>query len=554
MKILIGVGVAVVLIIGAILSLPFLIDLKTYEGQYKPPIEEALNRKIQFQDIRLTIWPRIGARVEGFTVLDDPAFGSGPFASLASLDVAVLLTPLLSGKVEVDEITLRDPVITVIKNQKGVLNVSTVGRPGVPLPETPSRAPIPSTEGPLKILGLLAVDHVSLVGGRITYRDLSAGQPTEYVLQDFGMDLTSVRLGETPHLHMDTLVQPFNLPVTLDGTFGPLKETTDLDALHFQVALGKTSLEISGKTVARNASLHVTSPVMNTANLPVAPPFQAPVEITHLDIAAEVKNQDALIHNISFEIFGGQARAEGVVTSGSKAPPFNARTTLRSVQLGSALAALSAAPVRISGIADADLQIQGQGFTMTDLTKALEGTGHVAVKDGRLEGVNLLQEAGAILRVAGISLGDAKATAFSTIEADLGIQQGVLNVQRLLIDSHDFQATGGGTIGFDQSLNLLVNLHLSQELSQRIAGASPMARLAMHEGRLKLPLKMTGTAQAPVYGLELKGVTGKVQEQMQKKVEEAVDGLLKGTIKPQDLEQQGKDLLKGLLERSGERR
>jgi AsmA protein len=36
---------------------------------------------------------------------------------------------------------------------------------------------------------------------------------------------------------------------------------------------------------------------------------------------------------------------------------------------------------------------------------------------------------------------------------------------------------------------------------------------------------------------------------VQKQVDEAVSGLLKGTIKPQDLERQGKDLLKGLLGR-----
>lgn len=549
MKILIGLGVAVLLIIGVILSLPFLIDLNKYQDRYKPPIEEALNRKIQIQNIRLTIWPRLGARVEGFTILDDPAFGSGPFALLASLDVAVQLKPLLGGKVEVDEITLRDPVVTVIKNKNGVLNVSTVGRPGVPVPETPSRAPIPSTEGPLKILGLLAVDQVSLVGGTITYRDLSSATPTEYVLQDLGLRLTSVRLGETPHLHLNTLVQPFNLPVTLDGTFGPLKENTDIDAIDFQLALGKTSFVMRGKTVGRNASLNVSSPVINTANVPVSLPLYKPVEVQNLLIAAEVKGQDALLKNVSFNLFDGQVTAQGMVTSGPKAPPFNAKATVQGVQLGPVLAALSSSPVTVSGTAGADVHIQGQGFTKTDLTKSLEGTGHVAVKDGTIEGVNLLQEAVSILKVAGISLGDAKATAFSTIETDVAIKEGVLNVQRLLMDSHDFQATGGGSIGFDQSLNLLVNLNLSQALSQQIAGASPVAKLAINEGRLKLPLKITGTAQAPVYGLDMKGLTGKVQEQVQKKVEEAVGGLLKGTTKPQDLERQGKDLLKGLLGR-----
>jgi AsmA protein len=144
MRWVLGFVIVLVLAVGVLLALPFLIDLNQYQDRYKPAIEEALNRKIGLQDIRLTLWPRVGARVAGFTVLDDPAFGSDPFASLTSLDVAVQLVPLFSGRVEVEEITLRDPVITVIKNKNGVLNVSTLGRPGVEAPDTPSRAPVPS--------------------------------------------------------------------------------------------------------------------------------------------------------------------------------------------------------------------------------------------------------------------------------------------------------------------------------------------------------------------------------------------------------------------------
>ena len=222
-KIVIGLLIVMVLVVGGILALPFLIDLNSYQDQYKPLIEDALNRKVQVQDIRLTIWPRIGARVAGFTVLDDPAFGSSPFASLASLDIGVKLAPLFSGKVEVEEITLRHPVITVMKNTNGVLNVSTIGRTGVAVPKTPSRAPIPSTEGPLKILALLAVDQVSVAGGTLNYRDQSATTPTEYIVQDMEILLQGVRLGQSPTLHVGMLVQPLHLPVKLDGTFGPLE-------------------------------------------------------------------------------------------------------------------------------------------------------------------------------------------------------------------------------------------------------------------------------------------------------------------------------------------
>jgi len=549
MKILIGLLLLVVLLVGAVLSLPFLVDLNKYQDQYKPIIEEALNRQVQLQDIRLTIWPRIGATVAGFAVMDDPSFGSGPFASLSSLDVGVKVMPLLSGQVEVEEVTLRNPVITVIKNKNGVLNVSTIGRKGVAVPEAPSRAPIPSVEGPLKILAMLAVDKVSIDGGKLTYRDQSVATATEYVLQDLELLLRDVRLGQTPNLHVASLVQPFNMPVKLNGTFGPLKDTMDVEAINFQLSVGKTDFTITGKAADHNATVNVSSPVINTANLPIALPFKKPVEIKNLQIAAEVKGQEAKLNTLSFGLFDGEVKANGKLVAGSDAPPFNGGVAIQGIQLGPALSAVAETPLSVSGTAGADLSVQGRGFSMPDLTKALQGTGHLAVKDGKIQGVNILQEVVSALKVAGISIGDPKATVFSTIETDLAIKQGVIKLQNLLMDSHDFQATGGGTIGFDQQLNLLVNLNLSQEVSQKLSGASPVVKIAMKEDRLSLPLTITGTAQAPSYGVDIKGLTGKVQEQVKKKVEETVGGLLKGTTKPEDLKREGQELLKGLFGR-----
>ena len=549
MKIAIGLLVLVVLLVGGVLALPFLVDLNKYQERYKPLIEEALNRKVQLQDIRLTVWPRIGARVAEFSVLDDPAFSSGPFASLSSLDVGVKLMPLLSGKVEVEEITLHSPVLTVIKNKNGVLNASTIGRKGMPVPEKPSRAPIPSTEGPLKLLALLAVDRVSVDGGKLTYRDLSSSTPTEYVLQDLELLLRDVRLGQTPNLHVATLVQPFNLPVKLDGTFGPLRETMDIDAINFQLGMGKTEFTITGNAAGNDATVNISSPGINTANLPMSLPLKQPVEIRDLKIIAEIKGQEAKLNSLSFRLFDGEVKGQGKMIAGAEVPPFKGSVALQGLRLGPALKAVAETPVSISGTTGADLSLQGKGFSMPDLTKALEGTGHLAVKDGKIEGVNILQEVADALKVAGISMGDAKATAFSTVETDLAIKQGVINVQRLLMDSHDFQATGGGTVGFDQKLNLIVNLNLSQDVSQKISAASPVVKIAMKEGRLSLPLTITGTAQAPSYGVDVKGLTGKVQEQVKKKVEEAVGGLLKGTTKPEDLKKEGQELLKGLFGR-----
>ena len=854
MKIVVSLTIGFVFLVGVILALPFLIDLNRYQDQYKPLIEEALNRKVQLQDIRLTIWPRLGARIGGVTILDDPAFSAGPFASLTSLDVGVKLLPLLSKQLEVEEISLRNPVVTVITNKDGVMNVSTIGaRTASSSTAEPGTVP-PPVGNPLQILALFAVDRVSIEGGTLTYRDLSTAPVTEYQAQDFELLLQSVRLGQTPSIHLKATALPYNLPVTLNGGFGPLIETlevqqydfalgfgkialavkgalvggrldatvsapaintadlpvalplqkplvikdllvtakapypfkqgaspleladisnlslalimghssvqvkgtvlngqanvtvsspslstadlpvavplpkpvelknltvtaktrvpfkpaapllelADVSDLHVAVALGQSLIHVKGTVLNGQAAMTVSSPSVNTADLPIALPLAKPVEmkdltvtaktrvpfnpaappleiadvsdlrvavalgqslvhlkgtvlngqanvtlsspslstadlpvavplakpvelkdlsvtaktrvpfkptappleiadisdlrlgailgksvvsvkgtllaghanvtlsspsvqtgdlpvetglaksveLRNLQVNADLKGPNARLSNASFQLFDGQFKADGEMSTGSPAPPFRGKIKIDGLQLGPALAAISPdSTVSMSGTAAMDLAVTGRGFTMPDLTNALGGPGHLRIKNGKIEGINLMEEAVTLLKVAGLSPDRLKTTAFSAIETDVMIKQGLVNVQKLLIDSRDFQATGAGTVGFDQALNLAVNLHLSPALSQKLAASSPIARIALKEGRLRLPFQITGTIQAPAYGLDTKELTGKVQEQVKEKVNEAVKGLLEGTTNPKDLQQQGKDLLKGLLGR-----
>ena len=301
---------------------------------------------------------------------------------------------------------------------------------------------------------------------------------------------------------------------------------------------------------ARGTRFERAPPSVQTGDLPVETGLAKSVELRNLLVNADLKGPNARLSNASFQLFDGQFKADGEMSTASPTPPFRGKVKIDGLQLGPALAAISPdSRVSMSGTAAMDLAVTGRGFTMPDLTKALEGPGHLRIKNGKIEGINLMEEATALLKVAGLSPDRLKTTAFSAIETDVMVKQGLVNVQKLLIDSHDFQATGAGTVGFDQALNLAVNLHFSQALSQKLAASSPIARIALKEGRLRLPFQITGTIQAPAYGLDTKELAGKVQEQVKDQVKEAVKGLLEGTTDPKDLKQQGKDLLKGLLGR-----
>ena len=283
-NILIGLFTVIVFVIAGLLALPFLVDLASYQDQYKPLIEDALNRKIELQSIRLTIWPRIGARIVGFTVMDDPSFSATPFASLSSLDVGVKLLPLLSKQVEIEEITLRNPLITVIKNKDGITNLSTLG-PRTAAPAAPEK-PQPQQGDPLQALALLAVDRVSIDGGMLIYHDLSAAAKAEYQIQDLAFHLTSVHLGETPTVHLNATVQPHGVPVTLDGRFGPLTQTLEIQGYDFMVGIGKTALRVSGALLGGKLAATLSAPSISSADLPVALPLTKPVELRDLHVVA----------------------------------------------------------------------------------------------------------------------------------------------------------------------------------------------------------------------------------------------------------------------------
>ena len=544
-KVMLVVGVVFAALIVIVILLPFLVNLNHYQARYLPIIEESLNRKVVLKDIRLTIFPSIGVRLSGLTVMEDPAFGAGPFASLSALDVGVKLRPLLNRRIEVSGMTLRDPIITMIKNSRGVTNTSTLGPKVAAKPEQQAEKPSPA-QGPLHILTLFAVDRIAITGGKLTYRDELATKPSESVLQNLDLLLKDIGLNRTPSIHMATTLQPQNLPIKVDGTAGPLKETLDIETIDLLIMLGKIALTVKGSDIDGDLKLSITSPTINTADLPVALPLKKPVEAKDLKVSAEVKGPQTKLPNLSFNLFGGQVTAQGGLTTGTPAPPFQGKVAVQGVQLGPVLEAVGTDKISVTGTAAVDLDLRGAGFSMPELTNALEGPGHAVVKDGKIEGVNLLREAAALLNAVGIKQDLANATVFSTMEMNIAIKRGIIRVERLLMDSHDFQTSANGTIGFDKTLNLRANLLLSEALSKSIFGSSPTAKLAMTGGRMTVPMVITGTTAAPSYGLDSKAIGAKVQEQVTEKAKEQLGEILKGKgTSPEG--KKGKDLLKGLF-------
>ena len=126
--IVISVIVAVVaaVVIYAVLNLNGIIQKQ--RGLILTKASDAVGRKVDVQDIHASLGWGVIADLRGVTIADDPNFSQTPFVQAADVYARVALMPLLSHRVDVEQVSLKQPVVHIIRNQRGQLNVSSIGK------------------------------------------------------------------------------------------------------------------------------------------------------------------------------------------------------------------------------------------------------------------------------------------------------------------------------------------------------------------------------------------------------------------------------------------
>ena len=129
MRKVIGVLIAIVVVlVAAAALLPKLINVNQYHEMAEQRLQQRLGRNVQLGNMSLSLLPP-SFRVDNAVIAEDPAFGGAgrPFAQARELNVRVGVLPLLTGKVDVKSLELKNPVVELIRNQQGVWNFSTIG-------------------------------------------------------------------------------------------------------------------------------------------------------------------------------------------------------------------------------------------------------------------------------------------------------------------------------------------------------------------------------------------------------------------------------------------
>jgi AsmA protein len=120
-----GIVVAAVLVL--LIALPFLINVNRFRPKIESEASDALGRQVTVGNLSLSILSG-SVGLEKIVIADDPAFGKSPFITAKSLKVGVELIPLIFSKqVNVTDITLERPQISLLKTAAGKWNFSSIG-------------------------------------------------------------------------------------------------------------------------------------------------------------------------------------------------------------------------------------------------------------------------------------------------------------------------------------------------------------------------------------------------------------------------------------------
>lgn len=199
--------------------------------------ERALGRTLQIGEIEISLWGGVGARLQNVALADDPAFSSETFVQATEVQVKVKLMPLLRQEIEVRRVSVRDPVIRVIRNAEGVFNFASLvkGETRDAPPQTSEATPASSATSGADGLPLLLVALANISNGDIHYTD--QGTNTELRVSQIDLEVEDLSFDQPLSLELAAALLSKRPNLHLAGSFGPLGREAELLAVDASLRL-----------------------------------------------------------------------------------------------------------------------------------------------------------------------------------------------------------------------------------------------------------------------------------------------------------------------------
>jgi len=202
--------------IAAALILPKLLSPETYRPRLEQMLADLTGRSVAIGPMRLHVFPVPGITADGFTLGEDPSFGTEPFLKADRIDARIRLMPLFSSRLDVVSFDIDKPVARLRRDARGRWNlVSLMERAG-------SQAAAPTTAAPEDRGLTILIERFRLIDGTLDVTDGAIVAGTTHRIEGREIQLTLSDLSATSPLGINlTLGLTESGKGTLVGRLGP---------------------------------------------------------------------------------------------------------------------------------------------------------------------------------------------------------------------------------------------------------------------------------------------------------------------------------------------
>jgi len=181
----------VLLIVGAAIVAPMMIDPNDYREQIQTVVKEKTGRDLAINgDLSVSLFPWIGIGLNDVSLSNAVGFKAAPFAKIQEANVKVKLLPLLSQHVEVSTVVLKGMSLNLEKNQAGKTNWDDMVQPSTEPSATKNK---PTEQSSTLAMGAIAIGGLQIVDANITWDDASKGE--HYALAGLYLTTDALSLG-----------------------------------------------------------------------------------------------------------------------------------------------------------------------------------------------------------------------------------------------------------------------------------------------------------------------------------------------------------------------
>jgi AsmA protein len=466
----IAAGVVALLFVTALAAVPWFLNTPAFQTYVSQAAARALGRPIKFVSLSIAPFPLPTVKLRGLEVADDPAFGPAPFLTMGEGRIGIRLKPLLSGRVELADLTLEEPNITLVEDARGRWNWASLG------------VAAPSAGGAARgggrpaspAAGAVLLSRIRVVDGRMQYRRLGV-TGSDLQLEKINLTLSQAAPGAALRLEGDAVAQPGSVKLTVrDASLTPAGGRSLAE-----MAL-RATVDVEASDVAPLGGALAWAPA-------VAGPMKGRFEISGTPVGIVTTGTAGFSRlTLSGERPQCEPRRRQLVLDDLQVPVAYAGTRLDSVPLEARLAK-GTVSLRLEVVLDSapvatlkDVKVKGvdlgpilvdflcQAYAVTgpmDLTgeaslraadpwRTVNGAGHLRVGPGKVMGrdvVNLVTQVAALAGAVSSVLGQdgrrrtAAPLDFESITATYTISNGVVRTNDLLYQSPDVRVAAAGT-------------------------------------------------------------------------------------------------------------